>query len=136
MWDAQQTSNTSIATATVKTVYDPCPPGFCVPTSNLCEYIYDDYCQRYEESFYPIIESNRYIGGYLTTGSSPIYFPYSGFRLNSGSIACMWYGGEVWSASLSEDGGYSLSYGGATDDIGIYESPWFNGDAIRAVAEE
>ena len=39
MWDAQQTSTgDNISTATVKTVYDPCPPGFCVPTGNLYKY--------------------------------------------------------------------------------------------------
>ena len=35
MWDAQQTGTANITTATVKTVYDPCPAGFCVPTGNL-----------------------------------------------------------------------------------------------------
>ena len=40
MWDAQQTSDAeNTAAATVKTVYDPCPPGFCVPTSGLYNYI-------------------------------------------------------------------------------------------------
>ena len=29
MWDAQQTGMDNITTATVKTVYDPCPAGFC-----------------------------------------------------------------------------------------------------------
>ena len=40
MWDAQQTSNAeNTAAATVKTVYDPCPPGVCVPTIGLYNYI-------------------------------------------------------------------------------------------------
>ena len=40
MWDAQQTSTAdNTAAATVKTVYDPCPPGFCVPTIGLYNYI-------------------------------------------------------------------------------------------------
>ena len=39
MWDAQQANFTIVAAATVKTVYDPCPPGFCVPTFGLYEYI-------------------------------------------------------------------------------------------------
>ena len=38
-WNATQTaSGTNVATATVKTIYDPCPPGFCVPTDNLFNY--------------------------------------------------------------------------------------------------
>ncbi len=43
MWDAQQTgygeTNRDIKTATVKTVYDPCPAGFCVPSYNLFYYM-------------------------------------------------------------------------------------------------
>ena len=40
MWDAQQTSTSdNIATPTVKTVYDPSPAGFCVPTGNLYYYV-------------------------------------------------------------------------------------------------
>ena len=38
-WDMNQTSTGNITTATVKTVYDPCPPGFCVPTGNLYYYM-------------------------------------------------------------------------------------------------
>jgi len=38
-WNATQTeSSTNVTTATVKTIYDPCPPGFCVPTDNLFNY--------------------------------------------------------------------------------------------------
>ena len=39
MWNAQTGSGDNVATATVKTVYDPCPPGFCVPTDNLYKYV-------------------------------------------------------------------------------------------------
>jgi hypothetical protein len=46
MWDAQQTSTGDIATATVKTVYDPSPAGFCVPTGNLYDYIKNDNFPR------------------------------------------------------------------------------------------
>ena len=38
MWDAQNTATDNVTTATKKTVYDPCPPGFCVPTGNLYKY--------------------------------------------------------------------------------------------------
>ena len=39
LWDAQQTSNDDeLDTPTKKTVYDPCPPGFCLPSTYLYFY--------------------------------------------------------------------------------------------------
>ena len=39
-WDMNnQTATNNLSTATVKTVYDPCPPGFCVPTNNLYRFM-------------------------------------------------------------------------------------------------
>lgn len=38
-WDINQNSTGNVSTATQKTVYDPCPPGHCVPTSNLFYYM-------------------------------------------------------------------------------------------------
>lgn len=35
IWDASTAQTFNVSTATTKTIYDPCPPGFCVPTSNL-----------------------------------------------------------------------------------------------------
>ena len=52
LWDINNngTDNT-VAKATSKTVYDPCPPGFCVPTAGLFYYMYNNYTlsEFYEE---------------------------------------------------------------------------------------
>lgn len=37
LWDAMQTSIGINYNRTIKTVYDPCPPGFCVPSAGLYE---------------------------------------------------------------------------------------------------
>lgn len=38
-WDMNQNNTGNISTATKKTIYDPCPPGHCVPTSNMFYYM-------------------------------------------------------------------------------------------------
>ena len=81
-WDAQQNveptyniSEKNIATATVKTVYDPCPAGFCVPTNNLFVYFGNlgKNALSTEESI---------PGRTLTDGESSVFFPFIGFRDN------------------------------------------------------
>lgn len=39
LWNAQNETMGNITTAAVKTIYDPCPPDFVVPTSNLYYYM-------------------------------------------------------------------------------------------------
>lgn len=73
MWDAQQTSDAeNTATATVKTVYDPCPAGFCVPTHNLYKYIASS-----KTSF---TWDGTHRGRKLTTVTPNLYFPATGYR--------------------------------------------------------
>ena len=81
-WNAQQDlevgSNTTpnVATATVKTVFDPCPAGFCVPTNNLFVYFgkLDKKALSIEESI---------PGRTLTVGESSVFFPFIGYRFNT-----------------------------------------------------
>ncbi len=84
MWDAQKASNTIAAAATVKTVYDPCPPGFCVPTMGLYNYIKDQTRPAFNK-------------GYTYSG---VFFPASGFRGNdSGGLSNVGEHGSYWSAT-------------------------------------
>ena len=119
MWDAQQTSTDIAAAATVKTVYDPCPPGFCVPTIGLYNYI----------SSQPVPEFNKgctYIG---------VFFPASGYRYGgSGDLGSVGSSGDCWSATP----------GGGTNGRYFYfdSSSWYLGSSnrafgypVRAVAE-
>ena len=81
-WNAQQdleegsdiTAN--VATATVKTVFDPCPAGFCVPTNNLFVYF-----ESLEKKALSIEESIP--GRTLTDGESSVFFPFIGYRYNT-----------------------------------------------------
>lgn len=100
MWDAQ-TNNTNyydnvVATATKKTIYDPCPPGFCVPTDNLWYYFGDEYGRRdYNWDYYNGVKT-------WTLNGASIYFPAAGLRAsNSGALRDVGpYGyGYCWSAT-------------------------------------
>jgi hypothetical protein len=85
MWDAQQTSDAeNTATATVKTVYDPCPPGFCVPTSGLYKYIGSQTIPEFRNG----------------CTYNDVFFPASGYRgSSSGGLLGVGTYGYYWSAT-------------------------------------
>lgn len=128
MWDALQTGTGNITTATVKTVYDPCPAGFCVPTSNLYYYI------KYGSVSFDWDDTNK--GRNLTSVTPSVFFPASGCRnYSSGSLSNVGSYGYYWSASP-----HSSSYG---HFLNFYSSNWnwdgsrrAYGYLVRAVAEE
>lgn len=127
-WDINQNSTGAIATATVKTVYDPCPPGFCVPTGQLYNWM------NYKSGTWTSISNQQ--GRMLTYNSYNIFFPASGQRNYSNSQ--LTYGGSdgyCWSASA--DSSYYGHY------LYFYSSFFYWNDynraygyAVRAVAEE
>jgi hypothetical protein len=81
-WNAQQDLEVGsdidsyVATATVKTVFDPCPAGFCVPTNNLFVYF-----ESLGNAALSIEESIP--GRTLTDGESSVFFPFIGYRYNT-----------------------------------------------------
>ena len=93
-WDMNNTKTDNVTTATVKTIYDPCPPGVCVPTGNLYYYMGKN-------------------GSYTTWQNTPagrtwnkdavsLFFPASGYRYYSnGSLDYVGSYGYYWSASPS-----------------------------------
>ena len=128
MWDAQNTAMDNVTTATKKTVYDPCPPGFCVPTGNL--YYYAGEQQGVSSTTWDDTNKGRTWSG--------IFFPASGFRSSDSSLlGNVGSTGYYWSASASI----------LQDNYGRYlkfESGSFKWDRnyraigchVRAVAEE
>ena len=121
MWDAQQTSNDIAAAATKKTVYDPCPPGFCVPTSGLYNYIKGQ--TEYEYAFND---------GYTYSG---VFFPASGYRIsNSGVLNLVGTDGYYWSATPNGGTeGRHFSFRSGSWSLGSYSRAM--GCPVRAVAE-
>jgi hypothetical protein len=135
MWDAKQTGTDNIATATVKTVYDPSPAGFCVPTGNLYYYMVNGSGVSFGWD-----GENK--GRNLTSVTPNVFFPASGYRdyndYNKGSLSDVGSRGYDWSAS---------AYGsGANFARNLYfrenrSLNWSNnvrayGYSVRAVAEE
>ncbi len=96
MWDARNTSKDNKATATIKTIYDPCPPGFCVPTGNLWYYFGNG--SRLSDSNWD--STNK--GKTWTQNGASMYFPAAGFRFyNSGSLTNVDKWGYYWSATTN-----------------------------------
>jgi hypothetical protein len=125
-WDINQNSTGAITTATVKTVYDPCPPGFCVPTGKLYNWM------------------NLKTGTWTSTtnqqgrmlNSYNIFFPASGRRNSSNSQ--LDYGGlygYCWSASaFSSSSGCCLYFDSSS--FVWHNSNRSSGYSVRPVAEE
>jgi len=129
MWDAQQTTDAgNIITATVKTVYDPCPAGFCVPTGNLYYYIKNGGVSFGWDG------TNK--GRNLASFTPNVFFPALGLRdSNSGALNFVGASGFYWSASPKSDKlGYYLDIN--SSNCGFYTTQRANGFSIRAVAEE
>lgn len=127
MWDAQQTGTGNIKKATKKTVYDPCPAGFCVPTGNLY-YFMGNGNTRSDLNWDGTNKGKTWL--------PDLYFPASGFRYSSsGTLGNVGSGGYDWSASpYSSSNGHFLyfnsSYWCWNNDS------WARGFPVRAVAEE
>ena len=132
LWDANNTTTGQIKTKTVKTIYDPCPAGFCIPTSDLWYKMSGNSGGSSSSGTWD--DTNK---GRLWTDNTPnVYFPASGYRNNSsGSLNNVGSYGYYWSASpLSSNYGHSLKF---------YSSYWYwcnnyraSGFPVRAVAEE
>ena len=130
LWDAQQTGTGNITTATKKTVYDPCPAGFCVPTGNLYYYIKNgvDVTSDWDDT---------YKGRNLTSVTPNVFFPAAGYRnYSSGApIGDVGSYGYCWSSSASGDASAHRLY------INGENFAWdlnyrARGFSVRPVAEE
>lgn len=139
IWDAQNSSNDrDVSTATKKTIYDPCPPGFCVPTSNLFNYMSDGTNKRLMTTWDDI--NKGAIWNISITGDE-LWFPATGFRYtNSGNLANVGNYFYYHSAIPKSVGSTSwmIIKNKIGDDPAWYEtySYAYNESTVRPVAEE
>ena len=137
MWDAQQTGTGNITTATKKTVYDPCPAGFCVPTGNLYYFMGGNGTSRIMTSWDVTNKGatwdNTVVPGSIT--GTALFFPASGLRdYNDGSLGFVG-AGYCWSASAYDSyKGHTLFFPSTNWIWDSYERA--SGFSVRAVAEE
>ena len=129
MWDAKNNTTDNVATATKKTIYDPCPPGFCIPTGNLW-YYFGNGDTRSDKNW---DSTNK--GKTWTLNGASIYFPAAGYRdSSSGALGLVGSIGYCWSATP-----YSANYG---RNLYFNSSSWYwnnyyraRGFSVRPVAE-
>ena len=132
-WDAENitldnSNSTSRAVATVKTVYDPCPPDFCVPTSNLYKYIYSNYSSYFPWTSSPLGRTWNKDGAYL-------FFPANGRRHIYANL--IYDNNATYWAATPSDGWYARVLNFTQNNV-YFElySKRSCGFSIRAVAEE
>jgi hypothetical protein len=136
MWDAQNTTTNNVTTATKKTIYDPCPPGFCVPTGNLWYYFGGNANPTGSNSRSDSNWDSTNKGKTWTLNGASIYFPAAGYRYrSSGSLGLVGSYGFYWSATpfSANLGRYLDVYSGNWDWNYAYRA---NGFSVRPVAEE
>ena len=110
-WDINNNTTENIKTATNKTIYDPCPPGFCVPTGNLYFYM-GQGGSRSDSNWNSTLKWKTW-----TINGQNIFFPAAGNR-DSGSVSLynVRTSGHIWAASP-----YSSSFG---RDLFFYSRNW------------
>ena len=137
LWDAQNTLTNNVTTATKKTIYDPCPPGYCIPTGNLWNFFGKNGSRSmttWDSTNKGATWSNSVVANSIT--GDDLYFPASGYRdSGSGGISNVGSRGYYWSASPYGDGigRYLYFYSGYWNWYGNNRADGF---PVRAVAEE
>jgi hypothetical protein len=135
LWDAQQTGSDNITTATKKTVYDPSPAGFCVPTGNLY-YYFGDGSSR---SISVWDSTNKGATWNLNITGNALFFPASGYRYpDAGILGGVGTSGYYWSASAGSNTSYDYACDlRFTQSLWLWRNnEWSLGCPVRAVAEE
>lgn len=119
LWDANCTTTGASDNTTVKTVYDPCPPGFKIPNGN---------------TFTGFSQSNggSFNNGYTWNGS---FFPASGSRnYSNGSLSEGNDIGNVWtSAAQSQKYAFHLQFNSVVAERYYRQRAY--GLSVRPVAE-
>lgn len=135
-WDMNQSGTGGISTATVKTIYDPCPKGFCVPTGNL----YKGMAEVEDYQGMVCSWDNTYKSLHWTNGGASSFFPALGYRAASyGGIVDNFNNGYYWSASAgSSNSGRTGSafYFDSNANRQFLSSSRANALPIRPVAEK
>ena len=133
MWNAQTGSSQNVSTPTKKTVYDPCPPGFCVPTDNLYNYVVSAGTSNFGWN-----DDRK--GFILKTSDAKVLFPALGKREDTEKAEEVDIDGYYWSATGFQDS----SKGKTAKALYIHRDNTrnnssltrVNGHPVRAVAEE
>ena len=127
LWNAQNSSLSTVSTATKKTIYDPCPPGFCVPTNGL---ISETHTAGETDA------TNYYIRWTSGATGDPLWFSLRGYRSSSSASITHWGSyGLYWTATPSDNKkAADLSINGSTFSAATAAKA--AGLSIRPVEEE
>jgi len=128
-WDAERTETTGQTGATIKTIYDPCPPDFCVPAMGCLTYM------GLNASYFTY--SSRPPGTTWTMGGANLFFPHTGLRAYSDGRNTEQDYGYFWSAApASAKDGQSLIFHQTEIFFSNNNSRRAVGMAVRPVVEE
>lgn len=137
LWDAQNNRDYS-NTQTIKTIYDPCPAGFCIPTAGLAYYIVSN--RGAGETWCSAGLWDATYKGRLWTDDTPnVFFPKAGSIMNQDVSRGNVINGVGWGGYWTANGKLASScYDISLEDFGWRDtnndSPY--AQSIRPVLEE
>ena len=137
MWDAQNTAMNNVTSATKKTIYDPCPPGFCVPTGNLWYYFGGNAHPTAENMRRDSNWDSTNKGKTWTLNGANLYFPALGVRRGTEGTATQYVGNEGYCYSATPYSTYKGRYLNFNSNYWMWMNNWQKayGFCIRPVAE-
>lgn len=95
LWDADNTSEAGDGTV-VKTIYDPCPAGWTVPTENAFVIPTENYVEGFDKGSYFRMDDDRIV-----------YYPAAGRRTTEGTIEGLGTYAYLWTEATHMDKGMS-----------------------------
>ena len=104
----ESTSTDNTRWQSAKTIYDPCPVGWCVPYGGVWP-LAKGSTMSFSATYDSNNEGMNFSGKF---GSAPtIWYPASGYRVNyAGSLSEVGLDGYCWSASPGDSGAYGLYF--------------------------
>ena len=129
-WDMNYKGDESFNVITCKTIYDPCPPGFSVPSGHLYDYLYNN-------KSYVSGGNNYYM---LPVDNKDINFPKCGFLYGyDGSLREVNKTSSYWTAAecsyYNHIYSYNLYFSDITSDIGMVTRNRATGCPVMAVKQ-
>ena len=145
LWNMANGASSAQDISVSKTVYDPCPPGYCIPHKTAFTYFTSNGGSVTSVNNLIVVDKNSFTDpetsengwAFNTGGDSSIFFPVPGYRnVTDGALSAINSSGYAWTASPNANNtAFYLSYA-ATSANPVYSGARAHALSVRAVKEK